>query len=45
MSTIIKRVVRDIECLDGDELRAVIDALVETFEKRKAKSKQHDPGE
>jgi len=27
------------------ELRAVIDSLVETFEKRMAKRKQHSPGE
>jgi len=36
MNPIVKRIVSEIECLDGAELRAVIDALVETFEKRQA---------
>lgn len=43
MSAIVKRVVREIECLSDRELRAVIDSLVETFEKRKAKRKQNSP--
>ena len=34
MTAIVKRITREIECLDGDELRAVIDALVEIFERR-----------
>lgn len=36
MNPIVKRIISEIECLDGAELRAVIDALVETFEKRQA---------
>jgi len=41
MNAIVKRIVLEIECLDGDELRAVIDSLIETFERRKAKRKQN----
>ena len=36
MNVIVKRVVREIECLNDKELMQVIDALVDTFEKRKA---------
>ena len=36
MNVIVKRVVREIECLKDKELMQVIDALVDTFEKRKA---------
>lgn len=36
MNAIVKAIIRDIKCLHGDDLRAVIDALVEVFEKRKA---------
>ena len=45
MSAMVKRVTREIECLSDKELRAVIDSLVETFEKRMAKRKQNNPGE
>ena len=49
MNVIVKRIVRDIKCLHGDDLRAVIDALVEVFEKRKAarlsRSQAPDPPE
>ena len=36
MNPIVKAIVRDVKCLRGDDLRAVIDALVEVFERRKA---------
>ena len=45
MNAIVKRIVREIECLSDTELRTVIDSLVETFEKRMAKRKQNNPGE
>lgn len=36
MNAIVRGIVREIECLDGAELRTVIDALVEIFERRQA---------
>ena len=36
MNAIVKRIVREIECLNDRELTEVIDALVENFEKRRA---------
>ena len=42
MSAIVKRIVRESECLNDRELRTVIDSLVDTFEKRMAKRKRFE---
>lgn len=44
MSAHVKRIIDHIEHLKDEDLMQVIDALVESFEKRKAK-KQLNPGE
>lgn len=36
MSMVVKRLIREITYLNDEELMAVIDGLIETFEKRKA---------
>ena len=45
MNVIVKRLIREITYLNDEELMAVIDGLVETFEKRIAKRKHNNPGE